>query len=247
MSSFKVSLLPAYKDNYIFVLENAEQQTAWVIDPGESDQVFEHLQEKQLQLSQILLTHHHWDHVSGVEKLKEHFQCPVWGPKHADLNFVDHFWTEGTIQIEDCNVDCLHTPGHTLTSYCLIVEDEFLFVGDTLFRGSCGRLFEGSAEEMHTAFQKIRKLNPQLQVFCGHEYTRTNYTYAAKRIGWKKQALLRYLENLTIPSMPVPLSEELDWNPFLNTDSDVLQELLGTPKGDSLACFTQLRKRRDAY
>lgn len=223
--------IPAFKDNYIWLLVNRETQQGAVVDPGDASPVVEILSAQSIQLSEILITHHHLDHCGGVAELLEHCAgakpIPVFAPKH-ERNPIPHSsypLVEGnTISLSiGIQFQILDIPGHTL-GHIAYVGDGKLFCGDTLFTGGCGRLFEGTAEQMLHSLQKLKALPNETLVYCGHEYTLNNLLFAntlesgntdlQKRLQAVKQ--LRDKNEATVPSL---LIEELQTNPFLRCDT----------------------------
>lgn len=254
INSASIHLLPAFEDNYIYVIEWTDK-CAWVIDPGQSKPVEKFLAESGLKLQHIFLTHHHKDHVGGVPALKSHYKATVWGPQHSELSFVDNVVHSGEIKLnEESKPFELHaypTPGHTLSSICFTLKTNngaWLFCGDTLFSQSCGRLFEGSPEHMLESLKLIKSLPPELQMCCGHEYTRKNLLFAIENLDWKRKELQEKLMRLKTPSLPVSLAEEFRLNPFLNCKDSPIKKSLGLPESASeLDTFTKLRALRDQY
>jgi len=235
--SFKIIQIPILKDNYAYILTN-EKCTA-VIDPGDATPIISKCKELNLWPTHILNTHHHWDHTNGNLGIKEEFGCEVWGPlSEADrIPGLSKGLTEGPIILGGLNGQVLSAPGHTKAHILLYFKlDQILFTGDVLFCGGCGRLFEGSANEMYISLQKIKALPAQTRIFCGHEYSLKNLEFA-KSVGIKNLetteiAWTRQREK-NIPTVPSTLELELKINPFLLARS--VEE------------FTQLRLLKDNF
>lgn len=172
----------AFSDNWIHMVEY-EPGHVLVVDPGECRAVLKVLESSALELTTVLVTHHHVDHVGGVLELKNKTACEVIGPKEPRIHGVDNHVVDGDrIEIGSAVFEVMATPGHTLTSvcyYCADLEgDGAVFTGDTLFVGGCGRLFEGSAEQMYQSLTRLSQLPDQTHVYCGHDYTEENLAFA---------------------------------------------------------------------
>lgn len=227
-SAPEVQLVPALKDNYVFVIPAADGQ-ALVVDPGESAPVQRFLDARGLRLGGILITHHHADHIGGVAKLVERTPVPVWAPA-ADknrpwANLVAHFVKDGdAVEWEGSRFEVLELPGHTLDHVAYFEREHgWLFCGDVLFGLGCGRLFEGSPEQMFRSLGRIRGLPDDARIFCAHEYTETNLAFVRSQADLlpdtaefaEFEQRLRSTRAIGIPSVPRPLAEERKWNPFL--------------------------------
>lgn len=250
----ELHIIPAYSDNYIYLLE-WEDSTSWVIDPGQAAPVDKLLNTRSLKLTSIFLTHRHWDHVNGVKELKETHNAEVWGPAHIELPFVASVYGSKTplpaSPSQNFELSVFSSPGHTQCGHCLVLrsnDETFLFCGDTLFSGGCGRLTDGTAEQMLTSLNKIKALPKNTRVCCGHEYTKTNYSFAFEKLNWKQSAIQAKLASLREPSLPVSLNEELELNPFLNCQDESLKKSLGfSNSAPELEVFTKLRELRNNY
>ncbi|WP_043970479.1 MULTISPECIES: hydroxyacylglutathione hydrolase [Acinetobacter] len=214
--------------NYIWLLEDIEAQEVVAIDPTEADLVIEFCEKNQLKLKQIWLTHWHKDHTGGVKGLLADQNIMVYGPRDElskislisnPLQNDDHF------HFNELKVEIIATPGHTLGHIVYFIEKiETLFSGDTLFAMGCGRLFEGTAEQMYHSLNRLAALPIQTKVYCTHEYTLANAEFAVKvephnaalqqRI--KQVRALRAADQITLPST---IELELETNPFLRTES----------------------------
>jgi hydroxyacylglutathione hydrolase len=227
-TKLNISAIPALADNYIWLLTAADKRCA-VVDPGEAQPVLDVLKGRGLDLRYILLTHHHYDHVDGVPELLEQSGASVYGPADDRLPFVDTVCREGEkIRLEELELSfqVLEVPAHT-RSHIAFYGHGALFCGDTLFSVGCGRLFEGTAAEMQRALDKLAGLPAETRVYCAHEYTQSNCTFALavepdnpaliKRAG--EVAALRATGANTLPST---LGEELCTNPFLRTRVDAV-------------------------
>lgn len=223
MSEVRITAIPAFSDNYIWLVSTGGTSSV-VVDPGDANPVLNQLRRRGRKLEAILLTHHHADHVGGVDQLVAETGATVYGPHDPRIGNVDHRVGEGdTIDIEAMGLqfDVIEVPGHT-SSHIAFHGHGRLFCGDTLFSVGCGRLFEGTPEQMQVSLDKIRALPPETAVFCAHEYTLSNCDFAravepdnailAKRASEVEAA--RAVGRMTVPST---LGEELAVNPFLRT------------------------------
>ncbi len=218
--------LPAFSDNYIWLLHNGKQ--ALVVDPGDAAPVQAALHTHGLQLQAILVTHHHADHVGGVDALRNATGAPVYGPAMETLpepaTRVD---ASTTLPLLGLTWQVLEVPGHTAGHIAWYSADAeggpILFCGDTLFSGGCGRLFEGTAEQMHASLQLLARLPDNTRVACAHEYTLSNQKFACT-VEPSNTALLQYrahceaLRQQQRPTLPSLLAQELAINPFLRCD-----------------------------
>ena len=176
MTTISVQIIPILKDNYTYLLE-AEDGTTAILDPGEADPVISVLEDRGLKLDYILNTHHHWDHVNGNPKLQKHFGAKLVVPekeKDQIKGNINITLNEGDIfELGPASANIIETPGHTMGHICYhFAASDVLFTGDTVFSMGCGRLFEGTAEDMFKSFEKIKALPDDTMIYCGHEYTR---------------------------------------------------------------------------
>lgn len=214
--------------NYIWLLEDTSTKEVVVVDPTEASLVTLFCEQQQLQIKQIWLTHWHRDHTEGVQGLLADQNISVYGPREelSKISFVsnplqndDHFY------FNDLKVEIIATPGHTLGHIVYFIEEiDTLFSGDTLFAMGCGRLFEGTAEQMYHSLNRLAALPIQTKVYCTHEYTLANAEFAltvephnvALQDRYKEVKALRETEKMTLPSS---IELELATNPFLRTES----------------------------
>ncbi len=217
--------VPALKDNYIWVVINPEKQCALVVDPGDATPVISFLKQHQLELSGILVTHHHWDHVNGVAGLLHHQRVPVYGSVSSQCPEITHRVDEGDrVFVNDCFPvwEVFNIPGHTL-DHIAYFANKTLFCGDTLFAAGCGRLFEGTAGQLYTSLQKLAGLPDDTKVCCAHEYTLDNLQFALAVEPGNQQIIQRTTQVQALrennhPSLPSLLSEEKRTNPFLRCE-----------------------------
>lgn len=258
----KIHPIPAFNDNYIWCIHN--DQYAYVVDPGDHQPVVDFLSEQNLNLSGILITHHHADHIGGVQALIEfsaaqnNSTLPIWGPNTARFPFVTHPVVEqDEFVLEKVGVTFLvmEVPGHTL-DHIAYHADIGLFCGDTMFSAGCGRLFEGDAEQMQTNFDRFRALPDTLSVYCTHEYTLANIAFA--QAVWSTNKTLDKYSNWAteqrakgFPTLPSTIAIEKNINPFMNTGAsdlrDVLAQQFNEPMTSDVAAFAALRKWKDTF
>lgn len=219
----KITAIPAFSDNYIWLLAAGGTACA-VIDPGDADPVLEVLEEQGLDLRYILLTHHHPDHTGGVDELLEKYPAKVFGPDDRRIAFNKQVCQEGdlvSLPELDAAFRVLEVPAHT-SSHIAFFGENALFSGDTLFSIGCGRLFEGTADDMQRSLDKLAALPADTRVYCAHEYTQSSCAFALQ-VEPENAALiaraaevdrLRAAGQITLPAV---LSDELAANPFMRT------------------------------
>tara|TARA_B110000444_G_scaffold100012_1_gene94690 strand:+ start:80 stop:853 length:774 start_codon:yes stop_codon:yes gene_type:complete len=231
----KIEPIKAFNDNYIWLVTTNEGLL--VVDPGDAQPVMNYLNEIQGSLSDILITHHHYDHTGGVEALAEISATKVYGPSESIFGGITHELKEGdTINVIGIEFSVLEIPGHTLDHIAYYAKNNgepFVFCGDTLFAGGCGRVFEGTYEQMYESLIKLKQLPSNTKVYCGHEYTKANLEFALEVESSNKKLLARFkscLESNKInePTVPSLLELELETNPFLRSDNTNLRECIMT-------------------
>ena len=249
--------IPALKDNYIWAIINSQQQ-AIIIDPGDARPVQTFLQQHQLTLHAILITHHHWDHTNGISALTQGLNIEVYGPKQDPVSGVTKKIAEHDIvsfPAFQLNFSILEIPGHTL-GHIAYYAPGMLFCGDTLFAAGCGRLFEGTAEQMYTTLQKLAALPDDTAVYCAHEYTLHNLHFAqlVEPNNPHIQSRLKHVQSLRAqhkPSLPSIMSEEKLTNPFLRCEIDEVKQRAEKQSGVSLTnpvdVFRVVREWKDGF
>jgi hydroxyacylglutathione hydrolase len=223
----------AYDDNYIWLISDAGNN-AFVVDPGDAAPVLAVLRERELTLAGILITHHHFDHVGGLQALREAYSPVVYGPDNPAIEGLDSVVRAGdTVDVLGHHFDVVAVPGHTLDhiAYFHAAAQPLLFCGDTLFAGGCGRVFEGTAEMMHASLQRLAALPPNTRVYCAHEYTLANLDFA-RAVEPGNAALLQRIAEAEAsrdqgqPTVPSELSLEFATNPFLRCAAPELLDSL---------------------
>ena len=246
----------AFKDNYVWTLRNATH--AAVVDPGEARPVLEYLSRENLRLAAILATHHHPDHVGGIAELVEKNRVPVFGPRNEPIPTLTQPVSEGdrvSIPELDVSFSVLDIPGHT-RAHVAYYGAGALFCGDTLFACGCGRLFEGTAEQMYASLAKLAALPDDTKVYCGHEYTLANIGFA-KTVEPDNAALKqreerdRRLRAAGKPTLPSTLGEEKATNPFLRCLEPAVVEsankYLGARIADPVRVFAAIRDWKNRF
>ncbi len=216
----QVHAVPAFQDNYLWVFENGRQ--AAVVDPGDASPIEAFLERHALTLTAILATHHHGDHVGGVEAMAAHWKCPVYGPAGEDIPAITRPLAEGDrveLPAFAASFGVLDVPGHT-AGHIAYVGDGVAFVGDTLFACGCGRLFEGTAAQLHDSLGKLARLPGATRAYCAHVYTMANIRFAlavepgnARLRERREQDQAR--RDRGEPTVPSTIEEERATNPFL--------------------------------
>jgi hydroxyacylglutathione hydrolase len=222
-SVMNLTALPAFADNYIWMLDDGAR--AIVVDPGEPGPVAEALDARRLELAAILVTHHHADHVGGVDALRARLQGPVFGPAHERVPQPCIGLEEGeTAEALGLTFEVLDIPAHTAGHIAYFnragAGEPIVFCGDTLFSAGCGKLFEGTAEQMYTSLNKLSALPDATRVCCGHEYTLANLKFAhvvepANQDVVRHTAQCEALRAAGQPTVPSAIGRERRINPFL--------------------------------
>lgn len=251
-----IKQLPVLTDNYIYLIHEPNSGATAVVDPAIADPVINTLDKQSWQLTHILNTHHHWDHVGANLELKERYACRIYASSYDSdrIPGIDHTLDHsGQFLFGQYQVKIIATPGHTLGHIVYyFAQDKALFCGDTLFVMGCGRLFEGTARQMHQSLQKIAALPTDTRLYCAHEYTQTNGQFALTiepdnrnlHDIMNKVKELRSLNQATVPST---LAQELKTNPFLRANSPAIQKKLALPNHSDVEVFTEIRRRKDNY
>lgn len=246
--------IPAFQDNYIWVL-NDETGRCLIVDPGEAAPILAAIAENGWQPEAILLTHHHNDHVGGVSDLHRHYpNLIVYGPEETRNKGTTKIVADGDrIRVLDQEFHVFATPGHTLGHICFY-SAPWLFCGDTLFSGGCGRLFEGTPAQMYRSLQRINTLPEETLICCAHEYTLSNMKFALSVLPhdlfineyYREVKELRAKNQITLPTT---LKKERQINLFLRTDDiDLINEInketiLQQPEER----FAWLRSKKDTF
>ena len=255
----KLIALPAFTDNYIWMLHDDRQ--AIVVDPGDAAPVAAALDAQGLALAAILVTHHHPDHVGGVAALRPRLQGPVYGPAREAIPQPFTPLADGdSVSLLGLRFQVIDVPGHTAghIAYFLPAGDgqaPVLFCGDTLFSGGCGRLFEGTPAQMHQSLGRLAALPGDTRVCCAHEYTESNLKFA-NAVEPANAALARYtvacraLRADGLPTLPSTIAQERAINPFMRCDApDVVTaaQSRGAADGSGPAVLGALREWKNSF
>ena len=254
MSNLEFFQFECLSDNFgVLVHDPASSNTA-AIDVPEENALFDALKEKGWNLTHVLVTHHHYDHVQGIPAAKEKYGCHVIGPAmSADkIPTLDETIQDGdSFEFGGDKVNVIATPGHTLDMVNFhFVESNTLFTGDTLFALGCGRIFEGDPEMMWNSLDRLRQLPPQTTIYCGHEYTLGNAQFSLT-VDPENDALISRLKEIEAlraqgkPTLPTTIALELETNPFLRADDLAIRKYLGMDKASNAEVFAEIRKRKD--
>jgi len=253
-----VLTVPAFNDNYLWLIHDG--QHAAVVDPGDAAPILAALKANQLTLTAILATHHHADHVGGVATLLESFDVPVYGPAHDRIAHVTVPLKEGDVVGLDqlgLRMRVIDVPGHTRGHIAYYAEEpRWLFCGDTLFAGGCGRLFEGTPAQMLSSLDKLAALPDDTRVYCAHEYTVSNLRFALAAEPDNAAIAERLKEEQAkreqhIPTVPSTIGLEKKTNPFLRArELTVARNLQSQNKlhgNDTTAVFAALREWKNNF
>lgn len=256
--AIRVQPILAFKDNYIWVLINGETNHCIVVDPGEAKPVLVFLKRLKLTLDAILITHHHWDHTNGIKGILKECSVPVFGPAKEKIIGVSDPVEEGVcVEFTDWPIsfNVIAIPGHTL-GHVAYYGGGLLFCGDTLFSAGCGRLFEGTAEQMLDSLAKLLKLPDETLIYCGHEYTLSNLHFAQTIEPGNphvKERLekIRELRQKNLPSLPALLGKERVINPFLRCENPEIVSRLEKHRGrkfdSSAELFAYIRQWKNNF
>jgi len=254
----KIIALPAFADNYIWLLHDGGR--ALVVDPGDAQPVLQALQRDGLHLAAILVTHHHPDHTGGVQALREATGAAVYGPARERIPAPYTPLKDGDIvTVLDIAWKVIDVPGHTAGHIAFFAQDiegaPLLFCGDTLFSGGCGRLFEGTPAQMLASLDTLAALPGTTRVCCTHEYTLSNLRFA-RAVEPANQALIHYetecraLRERQMPTLPSTLSVERQINPFLRTRERTVKQAVQdwqSTADDEIAVFAALRQWKNEF
>ena len=254
--------IPAFTDNYIWAVSETDSRQVCVVDPGDAQPVIEYLESNALQLSAILITHHHPDHTGGIQELTSRYSCRVVGPSSSGIKGISEFVSEDdSVTLFGQSFSVIEVPGHTLDHIAYYCEDDdqvdpILFCGDTLFAAGCGRLFEGTPEMMHESLGKLSTLPANTRVYCTHEYTMANLQFAIAADA-ENGALTERIElekakrAAKQPTLPSSIELELATNPFLRCKEPNLQESTRAKSGrissNEVEVFAALRAWKDSF
>ena len=238
----KVEIIKCLQDNYSYIIIDEKYNHACVVDPSEAEPIINFLESKNIKLKFVLNTHHHYDHVGGNNDLKKKYKVKIVGYKNDKKRIpnIDILLENNEIwKSENFQAKIIHIPGHTSGHICFyFIKEKFAFTGDTLFSLGCGRIFEGTYEQMYNSLNKLKKLPPDTKIYCGHEYTLQNSLFCSKYDKNNKNLKKKILEikhklQKNLPTIPSTLREELTYNIFL--------------RAKNLKDFSKLRDLKDYF
>jgi hydroxyacylglutathione hydrolase len=257
-SPLKVTGIAIFEDNYSWLLHN--ERHGWIVDPGEAKPVIDCLTRLGIDLKGILVTHGHWDHVSGISDLTNLFQVPVYGAKAGHPSISDVVTEGDCVDLDGVTLKIWETPGHTadhISFYCQ--SQGWLFCGDTLFSGGCGRLKQsGDILDLFHSTQRIGQLPKNTLIYCAHEYTLSNLAFA-QAVEPHNSAIKDYLGEIQalrlrhLPSIPSCIATELRCNPFLRLDEEAVirsvkgYNVEGCVRNGKFGVFSTLRSWKDNF
>ena len=256
-SNVAVHPIPAFTDNYIWCLH--DNANAIVVDPGDAEPVLAFIKAKGLTLSAVLITHHHRDHTGGIAKLVSAVpDLPVIGPRGNHIRGITKSVSQGdtvSLPILNLSLQVMEVPGHTLDHIAFFGHGA-LFCGDTLFSAGCGRLFEGSPEQMYHSLNKLKRLSDSTKIYCTHEYTQANVKFAMA-VEPNNVALNEYanwvvsIREQNLPTLPTNLKEQKNINPFLRAHElsvkNAAEAYCENNLADDVAVFAAVRRWKDEF
>lgn len=254
MKKLSVEIISQLSDNYCYIIFDKNNSSSIVIDPAEPEKIIYFLKEKKLNLEYIFVTHHHSDHTSGVIDLaKEYHKVKIYSPSDLNSLSINKMSHDDKITTSINEFQIISSPGHTLDHIILCDhKNNLLFVGDVLFRLGCGRIFDGTYEQMQTSLEKILNLSDEMTVYCGHEYTINNLKFLEYIFNKNKileQIKKKIFDDINSKGMSIPfnLGEEKRCNPFLNQDCEMGSEFRRKNKYSNFDLFKFLREKKDNF
>ena len=248
----QIDRLPAFQDNYLWGL--SEGNNAWVVDPGDGQVILDWLTNNDLSLQGILLTHHHADHIGGVQQLLQQYpMAEVVGSAQSLAGGSSPVADGDVIDLLSRQFQVLAVPGHTLdhVAYLSLDPTPILFCGDTLFLAGCGRMFEGTPEQFQASLARLQDLPPETLVHCAHEYTQANLEFAIRMLPGNQSVLDRLARvqeqrQIGVPTVPDRLEQEWHTNPYFRLDDPALMGVIqadaNTPMSER---FARVRAAKD--
>jgi len=256
MAALEIHQIPGWDANYGYLAHDAASASTAVIDPAEAEVVLKAAEAKGWNITHILNTHHHPDHVGGNLESKQATGCTIVGARSdaGRIPGIDVQVGEGdTYEMGSATAKVFDVPGHTSGHIAYWFEEsDALFCGDTLFALGCGRLFEGTAEQMWRSLDKFRALPDTTRVYCAHEYTQANARFAVT-VDPENAALAARVGEIDRlraegrPTVPSTIAEELATHPFMRADDDGIAATVGLTGADPVAIFAEVRGRKDRF
>ena len=252
----RIEIIPCLQDNYSYLIIDESNNSACIVDPSEAEPIINFLKNKNIKLKYILNTHHHYDHIGGNQELKKKYGSVVVGFKGDSKRIpeIDILLEDNQIwKAENFEAKIMHIPGHTSGHICFnFFKEKIVFTGDTLFSLGCGRIFEGSYEEMFESLNKIKLLPKDTKIYCGHEYTYKNAEFCMKYDGnnndlKKKFEKIKKLRSQNLPTIPSVLEDEMKSNIFLRCDQNLLKIKLNMKNQEDSKVFKKVRDLKDSF
>ena len=251
-----IETIPCLKDNYIYLIKVEKTNTVAIIDPSEFNPCDKIINQKYKKLDFILNTHHHFDHVGGNIELKKKYGSEIlgYGEDKKRIPEIDILLKENQeFKIGDLNFKTIFIPGHTSGHIAFYLKREkIIFTGDTLFSLGCGRVFEGTYQQMFESLNKIKNLPGDTKIYCGHEYTENNLKFCLKfnpnnKYLKDKEKIIEKMSKEKKPTIPSTIKDEIQTNIFLRYDDPDIKSTLNLGKASDLEIFTKLRDLKDNF
>lgn len=252
----EIHLIPAFSDNYIYLLRDPASGAVGVVDPGDAAPVIDALETRGWRLTHVFNTHHHADHIGGNAALKARYEPDVIGFRGdaARIPEMETCLGDGdTVAFGATAARVMEVPGHTLGHIAFhFADDGAVFCGDTLFALGCGRLFEGTPDQMWDSLCALRTLPDSTRIFCGHEYTLSNARFAVTvdPDNAELRACLAAIETMRAngePTIPTTMADERRLNPMLRADVPQVQRAVGMEGAAPAKVFAEIRRRKDTF
>lgn len=253
---FRVFPVPIFQDNYVWVIQT--YRDCILVDPGYAEPVLYALNQRGLTPTALLITHKHWDHISGIQAIVDRYPIPVYGPQCLGIQQITHPVTEARdIQFQSIDATVLACPGHTVEHLAYYFSHQnALFSGDTLFSAGCGRIFDGTVEELYRSLCNLKALPADTCIYATHEYTLGNLAFA-QAVEPNNAEIERYrikcqrLRQRSTPTLPTVIGIEQKINPFLRVHLDIVRRaaeaFAGKPLNNELEVFRVLRLWKDTF
>jgi len=252
----EIEIIPCLNDNYSYLIKDNQTNTVAIIDPSEFGPCDEKINQKYKKLDFILNTHHHFDHVGGNSELKKKYSSRILGfeKDKKRIPAIDVLLKEGQeFRIGSLNFKTIFIPGHTLGHIAFYLEKEkIVFTGDTLFSLGCGRIFEGTYQQMFDSLNKIKRLPGDTKIYCGHEYTNSNLEFCLKfnpnnNYLKEKEKIIKAKIKDKMPTIPTTIKDEIQMNIFLRYDDLDVKSTLNLKNAPDLEIFKKLRDLKDNF
>ncbi len=248
-----IEIIKCLNDNYSYLIFEKDTNTVSIVDPSEFE-VCDKIIKKYNKLDYILNTHHHADHVDGNLQLKDKYKSKIIGFEKKRIPGIDILLKQNqNFKIGNLEFKVIFIPGHTSGHIAFYFHKEkILFSGDTLFSLGCGRIFEGTYQDMFASLNKLKNLSPDTKIYCGHEYTKKNFEFCIKydpknNFLKKKAEFINSKLQKNLPTIPTTIQEELNTNIFLRCDNEGVKQALNLKDSSDMEIFTKLRDLKDAF